>query len=119
MMKHNYSIFLMFIFFTPVLFAQSKIEDDINAAYQNAKKGIYWGLSNIPEKKSKMDDDLIFEDKFYASVKLEKVIDGIKVESTGFNNSNEVKITIYKSNDNLLKEGYLKPKKDANEEKKK
>ena len=41
------------------LFAQSKTEDDMNLAYQNAKKGIYWALSNIPGKKETLSNDLI------------------------------------------------------------
>jgi len=44
----------------------------------------------------------------YAKVQLEKEIFGIKVESTGYYNSNSVTITIYKSDDSLVKEGYLR-----------
>jgi len=88
--------------------AQNKIEEDIEIAYQNAKKGIYWALDNIPEKKVKIENDLIADDKLYAKVKLEKEIFGIKIESTGYNHSNEVTIIIYKSDDALVKEGYLK-----------
>jgi hypothetical protein len=88
--------------------AQSKIEADIDVAYQNAKKGIYWALENIPEKKSKLENDLIADDKLYATVKLEREVNGIKVESTGYNLSNLVVIRIYKSYDSLVKEGYLK-----------
>jgi hypothetical protein len=87
--------------------AQSKIEEDIEVAYQNAKKGIYWALKNIPNKKDKLENDLIVEDKLYATVKIEKEIEGIKFESTGFFHSNEVTIKIYKSEDSLVKEGYL------------
>ena len=100
-------------FFSTLSFSQSKMEDDINTAYQNAKKGVYWALANISDRKSKLDEDLVADDKMYASVKLEKVIDGIKVESTGFNFSNEVKITVYKSNEALIKEGYLKPEDES------
>jgi len=39
---------------------------DIDYAYQNAKKGIYWALANIPEKKTKLESDLIADDKLYA-----------------------------------------------------
>jgi hypothetical protein len=87
--------------------AQSKNEEDIDSAYQNAKKGIYWALENIPEKK-RLDNDLIADDKLYASVKLEKEVNGIKLESVGYYLSNSVTITIYKSYDSLIKEGYLK-----------
>lgn len=88
--------------------AQEKLQNDVDVAYQNAMKGIYWALSNIPEKKSKIESDLIADDKLYAEVKLYKEVKGVKVNSTGYFHSNKVEITIYKSYDNLEKEGYLK-----------
>ena len=96
------------IFFSLVSFSQEKLESDIDYAYQNAKKGIYWALANIPEKKNKLESDLIADDKLYAVVKLHKEVNGIKVESTGYYHSNEVRIKIYKSFDSLEKDGYLK-----------
>ena len=102
--------FLFIFLFIPVtfLYCQSKLETDVDTAFQNAKKGIYWALSNIPEKKTKLENDLIVEDKLLASVKLDKEINGIKIVSVGFYNSNEVTIKIFKSYDTLVKEGYLK-----------
>lgn len=88
--------------------AQTKVDDDISPAFMNAKKGIYWALSNIPGKKMKIENDLIANDKLYASVKLEKEIGGVKIESTGFDASITVSITVFKSYDNLKKEGYIK-----------
>ena len=88
--------------------AQSKTENNIDTAYQNAKKGIYWALNNIPERKLKLENELISDDRLYAKVKLEKEIEGIRIESTGYNNSNEVTIKIYKSDDSLVQEGYLR-----------
>ena len=88
--------------------AQERTEETIEVAYQNAKKGIYWALENIPERKTKLENDLIANDKLYASVKLEKQVNGVKVESVGYYKSNSVEIKIYKSNDSLEKEGYLK-----------
>ena len=88
---------------------QAKTENDIDVAYQNAKKGVYWGLSNIPGKKSSLDNDLIGEDKLYASVKVEKEVNGVKVSSKGFYNTNEVEITIYRSYESLKAEGYNVP----------
>ena len=88
--------------------AQTKTDEEINSAFQNAKKGIYWALANIPEKKSRIKNDLIFEDKLYCKVKLDKKINGVKIESTGFYNSNQVTVTIYKSIDSLKKEGFIK-----------
>ena len=89
--------------------AQSKSDSDIDVAYQNAKKGIYWGLSNIPGKKSSLDNDLIGEDKLYASVKVSKEVQGVKVSSKGYYNTNEVEITIYRSYESLKAEGYNVP----------
>ena len=89
--------------------AQSKTEDDMNVAYQNAKKGIYWGLSNIPGKKATLDNDLIAEDKLYASVKISKEVQGVKVSSVGFYQTNQVEIIIYKSYESLKGEGYNVP----------
>ena len=91
------------------LSAQTKTEDDMNVAYQNAKKGIYWALSNIPEKKATIEYDLIAEDKLYSSVKLSKEVNGVKVSSKGYYQTNEVQITIYKSYESLKAEGYNVP----------
>ena len=91
------------------LFSQEKTEQDIDMAYQNAKKGIYWALSNIPGKKAKLENDLISEDKLYSSVKIFKEVNGVKVVSRGFYLTNDVEITIYKSYDNLKFEGYNVP----------
>jgi hypothetical protein len=90
-----------------ISYSQVQTEEDIEIAYQNAKKGIYWTLENIPEKK-KLDNDLIAEDRLYASIKLEKQVNGIKIESVGYYKSISVEIKIYKSNDSLVKEGYLR-----------
>jgi len=91
------------------LFAQEKTEQDMDMAYQNAKKGIYWALSNIPGKKIKLENDLISEDKLYSSVKLFKEVNGVKVVSRGFNQTNEVEIVIFKSYESLKSEGYNVP----------
>ncbi len=104
----NLIFFFFIITFSVCINSQSKTEEDIESAYQNAKKGIYWALNNIPDKKVKLENDLISEDKLYASVKLEKEVEGIKIESRGFFHSNEVTIKIYKSDDSLIKDGYLR-----------
>ena len=88
-------------------FSQEKIESDIDYAYQNAKKGIYWALSNIPQKKSKAESDLIADDRLYAHVKLTKEVNGVKIVSTGHYQTNKVTISIYRSNDTLKEHGYL------------
>ena len=88
-------------------FTQEKIESDIDYAYQNAKKGIYWALSNIPQKKTKVESDLIADDKLYANVRLDKEVNGVKIVSTGHYQTNKVTISIYRSNDSLKENGYL------------
>lgn len=96
------------LFFFSISNAQTKIDDDISPAFLNAKKGIYWVLSNIHGKKTKIENDLIANDKLYSSVKLQKEIGGVKIESTGFGESISVTITVYRSYDSLKKDGYIK-----------
>lgn len=103
------SLFLILFFIPFTLLAQQRMENNLDAAYQNAKKGVYWALANIPESKSRLQSDLIAEEKLYASVKLEKEYEGIKIVSTGYFNTTEISITIYRSNEGLIKEGYIKP----------
>ena len=117
-MKALYTIVFIFLL-ASVCLSQEKIESDIDYAYQNAKKGIYWALTNIPEKKSKLESELIADDKLYALVKLYKEVNGIKIESTGYYNSNEVSITIYRSNGSLEEYGYIKPEGKNEKERKK
>jgi hypothetical protein len=107
---------LLIVFSVSVLFAQEKMESNIEMACQNAKKGIYWALSNIPVKKSRLENDLIAEDRLYSSVRLDKEINGVKVVSRGFYNTNEVEIIIYKSYDSLKSEGYDVPVKEREED---
>ncbi len=102
-------ILIMFILFlSAASFAQSEMERNLDAAFQNAKKGVYWALTNMPEKKLRLSNDLIAAETLYASVKLEKEYEGIKITSKGIFNSTEVSIIIYRSNDGLLKDGYIK-----------
>jgi hypothetical protein len=108
-MKLMFLLFFSFIYSSAFLLAQNKTEQDIDLAYQNAKKGIYWGLANIPGKKAKLENDLIAEDKLYSSVKVFKEVNGVKVVSIGFYLTNDVEITIYKSYESLKTEGYNVP----------
>ena len=111
-------IFVCVILFSSIAFTQEKMESDMDHAFQNAKKGVYWALTNIPERKTKLDNDLIADDRLYASVTLYKEVQGVKVESTGYYNTNEVKIVVYRSNDSLEAEGYLGKKDDKTEKSK-
>lgn len=114
------NLFVLIFLIPLALYPQQDMEKNLDAAYQNAKKGIYWALANIPENKSRLESDLIADEKLYSSVKLEKQFNGIKVESKGFYNSTEISITLYRSDNGLLKDGYLKKpeeEKDKVEEK--
>lgn len=104
-------ILLIVIFFSCQILPQSQLENKVDIAYQNAKKGIYWSLNNIPESKSRLKHDLIDKDKLYSTIQIVKEIDGVKIISTGFNNSAEVRIKIYISFESLIKDGYIKDNK--------
>jgi len=101
-------VITLFTLFSTNSFAQEKIESDIDYAFQNAKKGIYWALSNLPQKKKKLESDLITDDKLYAHVRLDKEVNGVKIVSTGHYQTIKVTISIYRSNDSLEEYGYLK-----------
>ena len=100
--------FCIFLIISSATVAQSKVDTDIEAALVNARKGIFWGLMNIPVKKAKIEKSLINEDKLVARVKIAKELNGVKIESTGYNNTNEVTIVLYRSADSLIKDGYIK-----------
>lgn len=101
-------IILILFFFSKVSFSQAQVETDMDSAVQNAKKGVYWALENIPVKKAKIEKSIINDDKLLAKVKIAKEMNGVRVESTGYFNTNEVTIVIYRSRDSLLKDGYIK-----------
>lgn len=108
----NFKILIAIVVLIPVWFccsfAQSLKDSKIDSAYFNAKKGIYWCLSNLPDRKNNIENDLIINDKKIASVKTDKQVNGFKIISTGFFESYEVQIKLFKSNENLIKEGYMK-----------
>ena len=92
-----------------VIYSQNKsFEEDMEAAYSNAKKGVYFALENIPDRKSSVSKELIDNDKLVARVKISKEVQGVKIESEGIYRTYEVKISIYRSYDKLIQEGYIK-----------
>lgn len=102
-------LFVLFIIiYSFSAYSQSIIEMEIDSLTINAKKGIYWGLMNIPIKKAKIEKSLISKDRVVAKVKVIKEVNGVKIESTGYHNTNEMTILIYRSSDSLIKEGYIK-----------
>lgn len=100
--------FLVSFLFSPNLYSQEKIESDIENTLVNAKKGVYWALSNLQGKKAKFEKSLIADDKLISKVKVNKELNGVKIESTGFYQTNEITIVLYKSSENLIKDGYIK-----------
>ncbi|MEO8232106.1 MAG: hypothetical protein ABI638_07470 [Ignavibacteriota bacterium] len=103
-----YLLLLPIFLLTQNIFSQSKIESDIESALVNAKKGVYYSLSNLQGKKAKFEKSLIADDKLIAKVKVSKELNGIKIESTGFFQSDELTIVLYKSSESLIKDGYIK-----------
>lgn len=101
-------IILLPLFLISAINIQNKNEENINAAFLNAKKGMYYALSNIPENKSRLNRELVDQNRLFAKVKLSKEINGVKIESTGYSSSTEVTIKIYRSIDSLKADGYLK-----------
>jgi len=99
---------LTMLFLTQIIFSQSKIESDIESSLVNAKKGVYYALSNLQGKKAKFEKSLIADDKLIAKVKVSKELNGIKIESTGFSQTNELSIVLYRSSESLIKDGYIK-----------
>jgi len=103
-----YLLILPMLFLTQIIFSQSKIESDIESSLVNAKKGVYYALSNLQGKKAKFEKSLIADDKLIAKVKVSKELNGIKIESTGFSQTNELSIVLYRSSESLIKDGYIK-----------
>ena len=99
---------LLLLLFIPIIIsAQNSFEESLNRSFTNAKKGIYYALSNIPERKNSLSRDLIDNDALIAKIKLTKEVKGVHVEATGFYNSYEIKISAYRSYENLKKEGLI------------
>lgn len=103
-----YLFLLPVLFLSQIIFSQSKIENDIELSLVNAKKGVYYALSNLQGKKAKFEKSLIADDKLIAKVKVSKELNGIKIESTGFYQTDELTVVLYKSSESLIKDGYIK-----------
>lgn len=102
--------YLFFLFLTGFIFGQAEFNASVDSAYSNAKKGIYWAFSNIPDTKKSDSHDLIHNDKLVCEVKLYREVEGVKVNVTGYFNTYSVTINVYKSYNTLRAEGYLKDK---------
>lgn len=104
-MKPKFLIPLLIII---TISAQDKktFDNDIDHAYANAKKGIYFALSNVPVSKNSLQQDLIENDILIASIKLSKETNGVKVKSSGIYKTYSVEIIVYRSYESLEKDGY-------------
>jgi len=94
----------VYLFFLP--FSET-MEDEINFANNNAKKGVYHGLSSIRKMKAKIDEKLIDNDKLIADVQVTKEINGVRIECEGFYNTTSVRIVVYRSLESLIKDNYI------------
>ena len=102
--------YLLLVLILPlILFSQSKeksFEDDLDHAFVNAKKGVYYALNNIPETRKSLNQDLIEDDTLIAEIKLSKETNGIRIESVGHYKTYSVELIVYRSYDSLEDDGY-------------
>jgi len=101
-------VILTYLYIPLIAYGQSGFESEMDYVVGNAKKGVYWALENIPSSKNKIERSIIVEDKLLAKIRITKEINGIRIESTGYLNTNEVTIVVYRSQDSLLKDGYIR-----------
>lgn len=107
-MKKTAFFLIPFIILAVLVTAGTSLKDeDVDIAYQNAKKGMYWGLSHLKSMKTKLDEKLINDNSLTARVKVEKEINGVSITSIGYDGSTEVTITVYRTYESLLKDGYV------------
>ena len=97
-------LFLMLSF--PLL--SQTFNEELEIAYKNAVKGVYFAFENIPDNKSRSDNKLIDNNHLLADVKLSKEVEGVVIESTGYYKTYTVTIRAYKSYSTLKDEGFLK-----------
>jgi hypothetical protein len=105
-------IVIMFLFpiflFGQVVDNKSEFNEKIDSAYMNAMKGVAFALENIPERKSSTSKDLIANNNLIASIKINKEVGGVVVNSTGFFNTYKVTVEVYRDYDSMLNEGMIK-----------
>ncbi len=102
MKSYTFLFLLLATFLYP--FQNLNFEENLDKAYQNAKKGIYWALDNIPRDKKKLDNDLIFDDNLIARIDLYKEVEGVRVVSVGYYETYSITIEIYRSYESLEKD---------------
>jgi hypothetical protein len=107
-LRWKMKILLLMLLCAGIVTAQNDPEVKMNEAFKNAKKGVYYALSNIPDKKNSWTKELIDKDKLVAKVKISREVAGVEIESEGYHDTYEIKITLYRSYESLLKDGTIK-----------
>lgn len=103
---------ILFLLIPMFLFGQNKSDELLDTAILKAKKGIYWAYENIPVKKASLKESLISDDELIAEIKIDKTVEGVIIESKGYAGTYTAELTIYKSYDSLIKEGFWKKPND-------
>jgi len=113
----NMKLFLILLL--PFLFVGSAMGQkgysaNVDSAYANSLKGIFYALENIPARKNSISKDLITKNRLTARIKVSKEIGGVFVQSTGFFNSYKVTSEIYRDYKSLKRDGLIDyiPRKD-------
>lgn len=96
------------LLFGQTLESKSEFNEKVNSAYMNAMKGVAFALENIPERKSSTSKDLIANNNLIASIKINKEVGGVVVQSSGFFNTYKVTVEVYRDYESLLNEGTIK-----------
>jgi SMC interacting uncharacterized protein involved in chromosome segregation len=100
-------IALFAFLFLSLLPLNDAMEEELSIAFNYAKKGVYYGLSNLKGLKTKLEDKLVENNKLQSMVKVSKEINGVRIESTGYYESTTLTVILYRSYDGLIKDGYL------------
>ena len=100
-------IALFAFLFLSLLPLNDAMEEELLIAFNYAKKGVYYGLSNLNGLKTKLEDKLVENNKLQSMVKVPKEINGVRIESTGYYESTTLTVILYRSYDGLIKDGYL------------
>lgn len=103
---------LTIILFPILMFGQTNnlktdFKEKVDSAYINAMKGVYYALENIPERKNSTSKDLIASNEIIASVKINKEVGGVSVNSKGFYKTYKVTVEIYRDYASLKSEGVI------------
>lgn len=92
---------LILILVLPLLsFIPGQVQDDnedIQIAFTNAMKGVYWAQENISPKRETTFKEIIVNNKKICTVKVYKQVGGLKIISEGYEGSTKVEITTYRS----------------------